>query len=257
MKAEKIPALEANFDKTGTDNQGKKHLITKESIPFANNTEKLDYTRLKLADGDKSFYFEEKYPKDQIVIHYTVGYLPGDVGTLTTKDDHVSVPFLIGRNGNIYNIFPSTCWSYHLGKNALGGNEARSKRSVGIELSNIGPLILKNNELYTSYKDKTGQYFDVYCSVNDKELYTKQLYRNFEYYATFTREQYDALVILLRFLTAKYNIPREFMSLPSRFETTQMAVSFKGIVTHVNYRTDKYDIGPAFDWDYVIQKVKA
>lgn len=257
MKAEKIPRLESDFDITGIDNQGKKHLLTAESIAFNNGTEKMDYTRLKPASGDTSFYYEDKYLKDQIVIHYTIGYLPGDVGTLTTHDDHVSVAFLIGRNGKIYNLFPSVAWSYHLGKNAVGGNEVNSKRSIGIELSNIGPLVLRNNDLMTSYKDKNGNYSDVYCSLNDTALYVKQTYRDFDYYATFTPLQYKSLVTLLRYLTDRYKIPREFIAVPQRYETLQTVPAFKGIVTHVNYRLDKKDIGPTFDWDTVINGVKA
>jgi len=257
MKAEKIPKLESDFEVTGIDNQGKKHVLTAESIAFNNGAEKMDYTRVKPASGDKSFYYEDKFTKEQIIIHYTIGYLPGDVGTLTTKDNHVSVAFLIGRNGKIYNLFSSAAWSYHLGKSAVGGNEMNSKKSVGIELSNIGPLVLRNNDLMTCYKDKNGNYSDVYCSLNEKTLYVKQTYRNFEYYATYTPEQYKSLVILLRYLTNRYNIPREFISLPERFDTIQTVPGFKGIVTHVNYRTDKVDIGPAFDWDGVINGVKA
>ena len=257
MKAEKIPQLESSFDLKGIDNQGKKHILTSESIPFNNGTEKMEYVRVKSSTDDKSFYYEDKFPKDQIVIHYTIGYLPGDIGTLTTRDNHVSVPFLIGRNGTIYNLFPSAAWSYHLGKNAVGGNEVNSKRSIGIELSNIGPLVLKNNDLMSSYKDKDGNYSDVYCSLNEKFLYVKQTYRNFDYYATFTPEQYSSLIVLLRYLTDRYGIPREFVPIPERFDTIQAVTGFKGIVTHVNYRLDKGDIGPAFDWDQLISGVKA
>ena len=42
-----------------------------------------------------------------------------------------------------------------------------------------------------------------------------------------------------------------------RFKTTDQVISFKGIVSHVNFRKDKFDIGPAFDWERVIQSVQA
>jgi hypothetical protein len=46
---------------------------------------------------------------------------------------------------------------------------------------------------------------------------------------------------------------------PERYEimTEQGFIGFTGIVTHVNCRKDKVDIGPAFDWNKVIQAVNA
>ena len=71
-------------------------------------------------------FFREAVKKDQIVLHYTIGYLPGDIATLSQSNKHLSVPFVIGRNGNIYNLFPSKYWAYHLGRGAIGGNKTRS-----------------------------------------------------------------------------------------------------------------------------------
>ena len=41
-----------------------------------------------------------------------------------------------------------------------------------------------------------------------------------------------------------------------RYETSKPNALFNGLVSHVNYRaTDKEDIGPAFDWNRVIEGV--
>ncbi len=43
-----------------------------------------------------------------------------------------------------------------------------------------------------------------------------------------------------------------------RFEGTKDVLSFKGIVSHINYRpSGKWDIGPAFDWATMIEGVQA
>jgi len=58
------------------------------------------------------------------------------------------------------------------------------------------------------------------------------------------------LISLLRYLTAQYNIPRTFLPENKRHITgTESELpNFKGITSHVNYRTSgKWDIGPAFD----------
>lgn len=256
MRAEKIPAHESRFDNTGKDSAGKKHALIKKSIEIFGEDKFLNYVDIEPASGDESYYYRTKFPKDQIVIHYTMGYLKGDIATLTKHDYHVSVAFVIGRNGTIYNLFPSAYWSYHLGRGAKGGNGVRSKRSIGIEISNIGPLIRKGNNLATAYKDRNGNYTDIYCSSDQQELWEAKPFRGFDFYATQTNQQYESLIILLRYLTARYEIPRQFLDENVRYEASTPNALFNGIVSHVNYRaTGKTDIGPAFDWNRVIEGV--
>jgi len=87
-------------------------------------------------------------------------------------------------------------------------------------------------------------------------LYEKKSFRRFDFYATYTNQQYESLIILLRYLTARYEIPRQFLDEIERYETSKPNALFNGLVSHVNYRaTDKEDIGPAFDWNRVIEGV--
>lgn len=251
MRVNNIAEHEANFDRTGIDNNGKYHSLTQKSIQIPGQSD-LDYVRVKPLSGDGSYFTHSKPHKDQIVLHYTIGYLKGDIATLTTPDVNVSVPFVIGRNGIIYNLFFSGYWAYHLGPGTIGGNAKRSKATIGIEISNIGPLKKHGNRLSTTYADT-----DIYCTADDTSTYSGEPYRRFEYYATFTDAQYRSLVPLLRYLTARYDIPSNFLPAPERFETHRRVISFKGIVSHVNYRSSgKEDIGPAFEWDRVIQGTK-
>jgi len=250
MRANRIDAHEADFDRTGIDSNGKYHSLTRHRIEIPGTSERMDYVRVKPMSGDESHFTHAKSHKDQIVLHYTIGYLKGDIATLTTPDVDISVPFVIGRNGTIYNLFFSGYWAYHLGPGALGGNKTRSKASIGIELSNIGPLRKHGNRLSTTYAAT-----DTYCSSTDTTLYHREPFRRFEYYATFTDAQYRSLAKLLRYLTARYNIRRRFLPTTQRFQTHRRVIGFNGIVSHVNYRSSgKEDIGPAFEWDRVIQE---
>ena len=86
-------------------------------------------------DGQATYYYPEKTPKERIVLHFTAGNLRGDLITLT-GDQHVSVPYVIARNGTIFQLFNPEHWSYHLGRGSVGGNTAQSKVTIGIELSN-------------------------------------------------------------------------------------------------------------------------
>lgn len=100
------------------------------------------------------YYYDAVYAKERIVLHFTVGGLPGDVGTLTRHNYHVSVPFVIARDGTIYQLFSSTFWSGHLGKDALGNGtaNAQDKQTIGIELSNYGPLNRRSNRLESTLR---------------------------------------------------------------------------------------------------------
>ncbi len=249
MRASSIPAHETSFQAQGLDSAGKKFILTNEIVNIPGTSEPLTVIDCKRDNNDKSYYYEEVTIKKKIILHYTMGYIKGDVEYLSKQ--HVSVPFLIARSGAIYNLFASKYWSYHLGPGAVGGNTAMSRESIGVEISNIGPLKKIGDNLVTTYRDD-----DVYCTVGETQFYTKlpSKYRGFEYYARFTDNQYGSLIKLIKFLCAKYNIPKTFVNEQSRYSILSTAefTSFSGIASHVNCRTDKTDIGPAFDWARVI-----
>lgn len=214
------------------------------------------------------YYHETEHKKERIVLHFTAGNVRSDMITLTTQDRHVSVPFVIGRDGTIYQLFSSKFWSGHLGAGVgnSGTGNAQDKATIGIELSNYGFLVPKDGNLETIYsrvKDaNTGKVspVDVYCTLDNKAAYTKVEvpFREQSFYPTYTPEQLDSLIILLRYLTTKYDIRRQFLPTDKRYTTTQDVLNFKGIVSHINYRSSgKWDLGPAFDWATVMEGVQA
>ena len=248
MKATSIPNHENTFFEIGRDSDGKQFLLTQMTIPIKGSNQLMPYLKCRPINGDRSFYYQEKNTKTQIVLHYTAGYLKGDVAALSKPNHRVSTPFIIARDGSILNMWSSAYWSYHLGSGAIGGNTAGCQRSIAIELSNIGYLKKMGTKLVTVYSDT-----DVYCDLQETQYYTKldTPFRGEAYYAKFTPKQYDSLQLLLRYLTAEYNIPRVFLPEDKRYVTgiENELVNFKGIVSHVNYRSSgKWDIGPAFDW---------
>lgn len=253
MKATSIPNHEKTFFETGRDSDGKEFNLTEMTVPIKGTNEAMPYINCRPKNGDASFYYQEINEKTQIVLHYTAGYLKGDIAALSKPNNHVSTPFIIARNGKILNLWSSAFWSYHLGSGAIGGNTNGSKRTIAIELSNIGFLKRIDNKLVTVYSDT-----DVYCDIKEKQFYTKleSPYREELYYAKFTRRQYHSLQLLLRYLTAEYNIPYTFLPENKRYEIVaeEELVNFRGITSHVNYRpSGKWDIGPAFDWGHIIK----
>lgn len=240
-------------EKTFRSNKVAHYSMAPFSLPIPGSEETLDGMVCRPAAGYTNYYYNEAVAKDKIVLHHTAGNLQGDLGALTKENWHVSVAFVIARDGTIYQLHGSNQWSHHLGPKSLGGNKTQSKQSIGIELSNYGYLDKKGTDLETPYsvdRRKKGKSPDVYCSTKDKDLYTKLEipFRGKQYYATFTDAQYTQLSKLVRYLCATYNIPIAFLSDKDRYNHTEKVVKFKGIVSHVNYRRDKWDLGLAFDW---------
>jgi len=263
MNFNSISTLEESILKTGNNGE---YELQKFSIPVKNEDLLLKGFLAKPKNRSK-YYYAVVHPKKRIVLHYTAGHLRSDLGALTQNEKHISVAFVIARNGIIYQLFSSKFWSGHIGKgigNTNTGN-AQDKVTIGIELSNYGYLTEKNGNLETYYsrqKDKNGNQgpIDVYCSLADKAAYTKTNtpFRGQSYYSSYSDMQYDSLIILLRYLTAQYNIPRKFLPATQRFVATEKVLQFKGIVTHINYRTDgKWDIGPGFNWQRVADGINA
>ncbi|MFN0213969.1 MAG: N-acetylmuramoyl-L-alanine amidase [Saprospiraceae bacterium] len=259
MKATSIPQHEASFRQSGIDSSGTKFILTDETVNIPDSAGgKITFVDCPKEVNDKSYYYEQEFPKERIVLHHTAGYLKGDIAQLSRQTVEVSVPFVIARSGHIYNLWKSKYWSYHLGETAVGGNAQMSQRSIGIEMSNIGFLKKKaGGILHTIYSTT-----DVYCTEAETAFYHKLTapFRGELYYAKFTNAQYTSLILLLRFLSARYNIPRTLLSPAKRFETFSSAAeaaNFKGICSHVNFRaTGKWDISPAFDWARVEKGLK-
>jgi N-acetyl-anhydromuramyl-L-alanine amidase AmpD len=262
MRLQDIAAFEQKF-KTG--NAGN-YLLKPFAIPVPGD----EPTMLRGMDCTPSdaftgYYREEKFKKERIVLHHTVGNIAGDIGSLTSrKRGLVSVPFVIARDGTVYRLHNPSFWSNHLGLAAVGNPENdQDKMTIGIELSNYGALvpILGNMEtVYSRQLDGAGvAKIDVYCSQAERQAYIKseKVYRGYQYFATFTNAQYNSLILLLRYLTLKYGIARNFLPESTRYDIVQDVLEFSGIVSHVNYRADKNDIGATFDWNRVVNGVKS
>lgn len=193
-----------------------------------------DITVYSIRPNHNSYYYNKETKKKSICLHFTVGYIKSDIATLCKENNHVSVSYVIDRNGRIYELFSDSLWSYHLGKGAIGGNSTMSERSIGIEISNYGPLTLLDNKLIDSYKN-------TYCGIDENEFYEKKDFRGKSYYATASYEQINATACLIKYLCKKHNIKLEFTPDDSLFDSDKAAKEFNGIFMHSNVRKDKFD----------------
>lgn len=255
MRIDTLSTKEAQFDNTLVDNSGRAFQLI-ETVDLGGVAMK------RLAPPASGFFYKEKTKKDMIVIHSTIGVLMGDISTLTKDNNPISVSYVIGRNGVVYEIFSPEYWAYHLGQGSISGNKVNSSRSIGIELTNLGPLRYNNGNLETIYsrqkvKDSAGNVKitapDVYCTVEHINDYTKLNvpFRGETYFCAYTNAQYKALNKLIRHLCSTHGIEMNFAGHSNIFSEPE-AAGFKGICSHVNYRpSGKWDVGPDFKWDLV------
>ena len=228
MRPETIQKREDEFFSNLTNSAGVKYKLT--ATTDIGNGVKIYSIRPEF----DSYYYKVKTTKKSICLHFTVGYIKSDTTALSTKDNCVSVSYVVDRSGRIYEMFPDSEWSYHLGSGAVGGNGVMSKQSIGIEISNYGPLKLSGENLVDAYGNN-------YCTLAEKQFYDKQNYRGYDYYASMTNVQIDAVSALIKYLGRTHDIPMNFKSDDAPFANNAEATSFKGIFYHTNVRKDKFD----------------
>ena len=85
MYAGNLPNYEAEFRATGLDSAGRKHLLTPLSVPIPSEAVSLQVIRCASADGYQSYYYKEVAPKERVVLHFTAGYLRGDIDSLIRR----------------------------------------------------------------------------------------------------------------------------------------------------------------------------
>jgi LysM repeat protein len=205
----------------------------------------IDRRKFALAPGQ---YFAEIFPKDLIVLHFTAGSSARSAfDSWRGTPLQVATAYLVDTDGSIYECFPPNFWAYHLGvTGAASANWKHDKRSIGIEIANVGPLRVdaansqQLNWWPNDFKTK-------FCTLAETAKYVAAPYRGFTHFASFPTVQSDAVVALVEHLCTSFAIPRV---LPPAAQQPAFDMdffkSFTGTATHQNFRKDKTDIGPAF-----------
>lgn len=182
--------------------------------------------------------------KSGVVLHFTAGStVEGAYQSWLADSARVGTAYIVGKDGSVYETFEPGAWAYHLGaKDAL-----QEKRTIGIELVNEGPLQVNGDNLVWW----PGEFSAKYCVIGQREKYVHvpEGWRGFHYFASFSQEQIQATAALVGTLLDQFSIPRAFLPEGKRLEYCPVeARKLSGITTHANWRKDKFDIGPAFDW---------
>lgn len=195
-----------------------------------------------------SDYWKELFHKNLVVLHFTTGYtFDGAYRTFLGKG-RVATSFVVDTDGTIYRLYDERYWSYHLGiKGKDSENSYHEKRSIGIELVNPGPVWYVNGKWidWWQLKSKKGRTYDESQVVVGKN-------RDADGMVKFPELQTDAVFSLVNWLLTKYDIKRQA---PADFCSFQLPAlrRFEGVVSHQIFRRDKYDVGPAFPAEKMIE----
>lgn len=180
-------------------------------------------------------YIREVTEKDTIVLHHTVSSTGKHVADWFKADrgkSRVAVPYVIDKDGTIYQLFDPKYWAYHTG---TGNKNNIEKRSIGIELVNEGPLKKIGEDYFwfdAKYKYK-GLVFD-----NEEE------WRGYRYFSVYMEKQLFALFDLLEYLFDRF--PKITPRFSNELNYSENYFDYPGVITHVNIRKDKTDLSPAF-----------
>lgn len=170
--------------------------------------------------------------KNALVLHFTAGY--GDALGVARYFDYlkgrVATAYACGRDGLIAELFPPAYWAYHLGSTLY--NEMRT---IGIEIVNIGPLWERGGLLY-----------DAYGNVYRGDYITLKVpFKGVFHWAKFTEEQYENVGKWAAERCVAFGIPPV---IHTSLEYDPNNAKLTGVLNHTQFRQDKYDIGPAWDF---------
>ena len=191
-------------------------------------------------------YFPTVTKKDLIVLHYTAGQSAKSAYDTWVKNPvAIATAYVIDPDGTIYEFFDPSHWAWHLG----AGGKPQNRRSIAIELANVGPLKVdaKSAERLNWWWPRDWR--TRWCARDESAKYVASSFRGIDFFASIPDMQQDAAGRLVRYLCGRFEIPRRIPATKRLMERDVGFFSgFKGVASHQNFRKDKWDLGPAFNW---------
>jgi len=176
-------------------------------------------------------YYPTAQKKTHIILHHTAGgSAASSVAGWAATPEHIATPYIIDRDGTIYETYSPEFWAYHLG---VKGATWLEKASIGIEICSYGQLT----------PNVAGELLTYTKKVIPKEKAAKVSFRGFEYYEAYTPEQIAALKQLLPYLIDRFKIQPQ-VDRKNFWEFRDPKTLPSGIWSHTTVRKDKVDIFP-------------
>jgi len=188
-------------------------------------------------------YYSQPHPKTCVFLHHTAGTTAqGAWGWWNQTPDRVGTPYLIDRNGDIYECFDPKSWAYHLG--IKGDDDSQEKQSISIEIVAAGHLYGENKNMFLPLYPNTA----AGKKIPDSEICViKDGFRGHTNFHAYT----DAQIISLCQLLGKLHVDFPTIPFPSTFTAKDLEYNkevidkdLKGVFSHTSVRQDKDDIFP-------------
>lgn len=206
-------------------------------------------------------FYEEVHKKKRLCLHFTAGSTAsGAHATFLGTGYREGTAYLIGRDGQIYELFDPRYWALHLFRHKKQDPSGQLKyrlerETIGIEIVNPGPLFLGKKEatkdkLYPWYAKDKELAGTEWATLADADLYTQKQHRGHFYYANFSVGQYQALLWLTEQIASWFDIDITASPILGALDYWPLGEldTYRGMCNHGNFRRDKLDLGPAFDW---------
>ncbi len=212
----------------------------------------IDATTFRLPPTE---YMDETAEKNLIVLHFTASSSAQSVYSswmqlVNGQHSRVATAYVVDVDGKIYEFFPPEKWGYHLGMTQSNPGWINDRRAVAIEIVNVGPLREDSaNPDQLNWWPPGNEYKTKWCLKTEADRYIKAPFRGSNYFAAFTPPQVASVRGLVHVVADRFGIQKQLP--PPDKRTVYDPVYFtqyKGIASHQNFRADKLDIGPAWDW---------
>ena len=200
----------------------------------------MDLVKKHLTNGQ---YLSSIHEKISAFLHHTVGTTAmGAWRWWNSTPDRVGTPYIIDRDGTIYECFNPKYWAFHLG--VRGDDNWHEKHSINVELVSAGPLRFVDGEyrFYPLWPNKIR-----FTVINPSEVYTfTKPWKGHEHWHLYTDDQLESLKWLLGRSTLDFPSLVFANDVDSIFEFNQSVLDnhSPGLWTHNTVRKDKSDPFP-------------
>ncbi len=201
-------------------------------------------------------YSAQRFPKEAILLHGTSTLSARSVckgwghsrrgPTTRTKSSYV-----VDQDGAIFEMYQPEFWALHIGMESQNPDLIHDRRTIGIDLVNPGPLRVDEADP-RQMNWKPNQFRVRYCGAEETDKYIAADFRGESYFASYPPAQITALRFLVERLGKQFEIPvvappreKQMVCDPDYF------LSYRGIASIQNLRSDRFDVGPAFDWRWL------
>lgn len=181
---------------------------------------------------DSTQYYQKETKKRRIVIGHSLSddmsFFDGWLKKYNGKFKRTAM-FTIDKDGKIYQHFDPTYYSKFLNITDI------DEETISINLVNSGWVNSQNDDFYDCYNNK----------VKPSKVIYKE-WREHRFWVSYSPKQFNSLINLCEYLSNKYGIKLKTTGHNVKIDNIY---NFDGITFRSNYRSEYYDLSPAFEFE--------